>query len=132
MAVSQATRTQTRTDSMRTRIVAFLLALHNLIVTTVNEYGPGHSGRQPVDPSAAARMGIMDAVKLVGGAVIGIAVVTLVVNEVLSVGAIANSSGPFTAVIDSLETTGVAAMTLLVIGLLVVSASFIMRYMDSF
>jgi hypothetical protein len=77
-------------------------------------------------------MGVMNAVKMVGGAVIGIAVITLVVNEVLTVDAINNSSGPFTGVINSLETTGVAAMTLLVVGLLVVAASFIMRYMEGF
>jgi predicted DNA repair protein MutK len=69
---------------------------------------------------------------MVGGAVIGIAVTTLVVNEVLTVDSIANSTGPFTGVIDSITTTGVAAMTLLVIGLLVVSASYIMRYMGRF
>jgi len=50
----------------------------------------------------------------------------------LQVGTIANSTGPFAGVIDSLETTGVAAMTLLVIGLLVISASYIMRYMGRF
>lgn len=81
---------------------------------------------------AHSEMGVMDAVKMVGGAVIGIAVVTLVVNEVLTVDSINNSTGPFSGVIDSLETTGVAAMTLLVIGLLVVAASFIMRYMEGF
>lgn len=71
---------------------------------------------------------IMRVVQLVGGAVIGIAIVTLVVNEVLTVDAINNSSGPFSGVIDSLETTGVAAMTLLVVGLLVVAASQIMNF----
>jgi predicted DNA repair protein MutK len=81
---------------------------------------------------AHSEMGVMDAVKMVGGAVIGIAVVTLVVNEVLTVDSINNTSGPFTDVITSLETTGVAAMTLLVIGLLVVAASYIMRYMEGF
>lgn len=91
-----------------------------------------HLGAQQRMHGAHSEMSVMDAVKMVGGAVIGIAVVTLVVNEVLTVDSINNSTGPFSGVIDSLETTGVAAMTLLVIGLLVVSASFIMRYMEGF
>jgi len=132
MAVSQATETQTETDSMRTRVVALLIAVHNFLVETVNKAPIGHSGRAPVPQSAASTMGVLEAVKMVGGAVIGIAITTLVVNEVLTVDAINNSSGPFTGVIDSIETTGVAAMTLLVVGLLVVAASYIMRYMGRF
>lgn len=106
-------------------VVSFLLGLHNKLATL-------HPTRDTVDRHHAATMGVMDAVKMVGGAVIGIAVVVLVVNEVLTVGAINNTSGPFAPVIDSLGTTGVAAMTLLVIGLLVVAATYIMRYMDKF
>lgn len=132
--------TQTQTDSIasgaqsrlmaaRTQLVAMLLAFHNALVEVFDLERAGHA---PVDAAQASEMGVMDAVKMVGGAVIGIAVITLVVNQVLTVGAINNSSGPFTAVINSLETTGVAAMTLLVVGLLVVSASYIMRYMEGF
>jgi hypothetical protein len=71
---------------------------------------------------------MMRTVQMIGGAVIGIAVVTIVVNEVLTTGAVANSSGPFSGVIGSLETTGVAAMSLLVIGLLVAAASKLMGF----
>lgn len=76
-----------------------------------------------------AEMGIMGTVRLIGASVVGIAVTVVVVNEVLGIGTIANSSGPFAPVIDSLGTTGVAAMSLLVIGLLVVSASRVMGFM---
>jgi len=72
---------------------------------------------------------VMGAVRMIGGAVVGIAVIVLVVNEVLTIGAVSNSTGPFSGVIDSLETTGVAAMTLLVVGLVVVAAQQIMSYM---
>ena len=72
---------------------------------------------------------VMQAVRMIGGAVVGIAVIVLVVNEVLTIGAVSNSTGPFAGVIDSLETTGVAAMTLLVVGLVVVAAQQIMSYM---
>jgi hypothetical protein len=72
---------------------------------------------------------IMQAVRMIGGAVVGIAVIVLVVNQVLTIGAIENSTGPFSGVIDSLESTGVAAMVLLVVGLVVVAAQQIMGFM---
>jgi len=76
-------------------------------------------------------MPIMRAIQAIGGAVIGIAIVTIVVNAVLTTGAVQNSSGPFSGVIDSLETTGVSAMVLLVIGLLVAAATQIMGMFQS-
>ena len=72
---------------------------------------------------------VMQAVRMIGGAVVGIALIVLVVNEVLTIGAVSNSTGPFAGVIDSLETTGVPAITLLVVGLVVVAAQQIMSYM---
>lgn len=75
-----------------------------------------------------ADMAIMDAVRMIGGAVIGIAVIVIVVNEVLTTSAVNNSSGPFSGVINSLETTGVSAMVLLVVGLLVAAASKLMSF----
>ena len=75
-------------------------------------------------------MGIMQEVRLIGGAIITIAVIVLVLNEVLSVNAIANTTGPFSGVIDTLESTGGSALTLLVIGLLVVAAMAIMRFFN--
>lgn len=80
-------------------------------------------------PEREHLMPIMREVRMIGGAVVLIAIVTLVVNEVLTVDSIANSNGPFSGVIDSLNSTGVAAMTLLVVGLIVVAARAIMGYM---
>lgn len=71
---------------------------------------------------------MMRTVQMIGGAVIGIAIVTIVVNEVLTTNAVNNSTGPFGGVINSLETTGVAAMSLLVVGLLVAAASKLMSF----
>jgi len=81
------------------------------------------------DSTEEQTLPVMQAVRMIGGAVVGIAVIVLVVNEVLTIGAVSNSTGPFAGVIDSLETTGVAAMTLLVVGLVVVAAQQIMSYM---
>jgi hypothetical protein len=71
---------------------------------------------------------IMDVVRVVGGAMIGLAVLVVVLNEVFAIDAIANGTGQFSGVIDSLETTGSAALGLMVIGLLIVAANRIMSY----
>jgi hypothetical protein len=68
--------------------------------------------------------GIVRTVRLIGGAMITILLVALVLNEVF--GAINVGSGPFSGITDSLTTTGVAAMSLLIVGLLVVAANRIM------
>jgi hypothetical protein len=73
---------------------------------------------------------ISNMVRMIGGAVILIAIIVVVVNAVLTTGAVANSTGPFTPVIDDLETTGVAAMGLLIVGLLVAAGMWIMSIMD--
>ena len=70
----------------------------------------------------------MQQVRLIAGAMIGISVLVIVLNEVFSLDSIANSSGPFSDVVNSLESTGGAALGLLVIGLLVVAANAIMGF----
>lgn len=71
---------------------------------------------------------IMNTVRVLGGAMIGIAILVVVLNEVFSLDAIANSSGNFSTVIDSLQSTGGAALGLLVIGLLVLAANRVMGF----
>jgi len=71
---------------------------------------------------------IMQTVRLLGGALIGISVLVVVLNEVFSLDTIANGSGPFSGITDSLQSTGVAAMSLLVVGLLVVAANRVMGF----
>jgi len=78
---------------------------------------------QNADMAAA---GIMAQVRLIAGAMIGISVLVIVLNEVFSLNSVNNSSGPFSGVIDSLKSTGGAALGLLVVGLLVVAANSIM------
>lgn len=71
---------------------------------------------------------MMQAVRLIGGSMIGIAILVVVLNEVFAIDSIANTNGSFSGVIDSLESTGGAALGLLVIGLLVVGANRIMSF----
>jgi len=71
---------------------------------------------------------VMDVVRVIGGAMIGLAVLVVVLNQVFTLESIQSGSGPFQGVIDSLESTGGAALGLLVIGLLVVAANRIMGF----
>lgn len=80
------------------------------------------------DAEGLARADLMGTVRVIGGAMIGLAVLVVVLDEVFSINSISNSSGPFSGVIDSLESTGVAALSLLVIGLLVAAANRVMGF----
>ena len=71
---------------------------------------------------------IMGTVRLIGGAMIGIAVLALVLTEIFTLEAMDIDEGPFASVMDSLEGTGAAALGLLVIGLLVAAANRIMGF----
>ena len=64
---------------------------------------------------------IVRTVRVVGGAMITILLIALVLNEVF--GAVNIGSGPFSGIATDLQNTGVAAMSLLIVGLLVVAAN---------
>lgn len=136
-----ATADRAESHNPLTHIVAFLLALLGKFMETLERVGvlKKHSARLwaqdtpgvrhsadglEIDPDA--EMEFMRAIQVIGGAVITIAIVALVANEVLTLDAIANSSGPFSGVPDQLGDTGVAAITLLIIGLVVLAANRIM------
>lgn len=73
----------------------------------------------------------MQTVRVIGGAAIGLAVLVVVLNQVFTLDSISSGSGPFQGVIDSLESTGAAALSLLVIGLLVLAANRVMGFFGS-
>ena len=77
---------------------------------------------------------IMNEVRMIGGALVGIVIIALVLTEVydaveFETDADGNYTGPFGDIVAAAETTGVAAITLLIVGLLVLAASVIMRFM---
>ena len=77
---------------------------------------------------------VMSEVRTVGGALVAVMIVALVLTEVFEAvdfetDADGNYTGPFGEIVSAAETTGVAAISLLVVGLLVLSASVIMRFM---
>lgn len=71
---------------------------------------------------------IMGTVRLIGGAMIGIAILALVLTEVFTLEAMNITDGPFAGVMDSLQSTGGAALGLIVIGLLVAAANRVMGF----
>jgi len=71
---------------------------------------------------------IMQQVRLIAGAMIGIAVLVVVLNSVFALDSISNSTGPFSGVIDQLQNIGGAALGLIVIGLLVAGANRVMGF----
>lgn len=62
--------------------------------------------------------------RMLGGAMIVILLVAVVLNEVFA--AVNVGSGPFSQIGTDLETTGVAAIGLLIVGLIIVAANAIM------
>ena len=72
---------------------------------------------------------IMGEVRLIGGALVTILVIALVLSEIYA--AVDVGDGPFSSIVDDLETTGVAAISLLIVGLLVLAATAIMRLFGS-
>lgn len=82
--------------------------------------------------SGVSEAKIMGTVRVIGGAMIGIAVLALVLTEVFSLDAFSQTNGsydgPFGGVLDSLTSTGPAALGLLVIGLLVAAANRVMGF----
>lgn len=61
---------------------------------------------------------------------VGIGVVIL--NEIFTIEALNNTSGPFSGVVDTIGTTGVAALTLIVVGLIAYAGAVAMGYLDMF
>jgi hypothetical protein len=91
----------------------------------------GREGVETIEGALASygiQIDMMGVVRAIGGAMIGLAILVVVLNEVFSLETINNSSGSFSSVITSLESTGGAALGLLVIGLLVVAANRIMGF----
>jgi len=81
-----------------------------------------------VDADGMAQAKVMGTVRVILGAMIGLAVGIVVLNEVFSLNSIADSSGPFSDVITQIENIGGAALGLIVIGLLVAAANQIMSF----
>jgi len=80
------------------------------------------------DRTGYSQAAIMRTVRTMGGALVGISVLVVVLNEVFALDAISNSSGEFSGVITQLTNIGGAALGLLVIGILVLAANRVMGF----
>lgn len=95
-------------------------------------YKNGAAALDQPDPGERDR-GILNSIRMVAGGLIMVLVVTLVLTEVYNAvdfqtGPNGSYTGPFGPVVSTLEGTGVAALTLLVVGFLVIAAGAIMQY----
>jgi len=72
--------------------------------------------------------GIMNEIRMIGGALVMVVIIALVLTEVYDAIEVDDTS-PFYGILETAEDTGVAAITLLIVGLLVLAASVIMRFM---
>jgi len=132
MAFSLAESRHTATRAIAAFLVAMVAALSTVRKRVISDHNTaakssGHSELILANPDDS--MGIVREARMFGAAIVTIAITVVVVNEVLTVDTINNSSGPFAGVINDLETTGVAAMGLLVVGLLVVAGRVVMGFM---
>jgi len=84
----------------------------------------GFTAREQLRDQFSDSNRIVRTVRLIGGAMITLLLVAVVLNEIF--GAVNVGSGPFSGIGNDLETTGVAAISLLVVGLLIVAANRLM------
>ena len=109
------------------------LAGYSRMYDSSEEVGRRALGREKPDPGLSGdNRAIMSEVRMIGSALITILIIALVLNEVFNAlewetDAEGNYEGPFGPLVGDLETTGVAAMGLLIVGLLIAAAVGIMR-----
>jgi hypothetical protein len=77
-----------------------------------------------MDADSTSEYSIVRTIRLVGGGMIVALLTAVVLNEVFS--AVNVGSGPFSQIGTDLETTGVAAMGLLIVGFIVIAANRLM------
>lgn len=71
---------------------------------------------------------MMREIQLVGSGLVFTFILLIVLDEIYNATDYGQGNGPFSGLVDTLETTGASALTLLVVGFIVVAASGIMRY----
>jgi hypothetical protein len=85
--------------------------------------------REGLEAKLNDRLGMVRTARLIGGAMVTILLIAVVLNEVFQ--AVSVGDGPFSEIGNDLETTGVAAVSLLVVGLIVVAANRLMNIFGS-
>jgi len=91
--------------------------------TTAAKYA-ARRGRSRLEQSVSA--------KQIGSGLMTIALVVIVLNQLFTLSIIANSTGPFSDVISTVENIGGAALTLTTLAFLVLAGAVAMSFMDRF
>jgi hypothetical protein len=78
------------------------------------------------------KMGQSMGAKTIGKGLATVAITVVILNQILTIDAINNSTGPFTGVIDSVANIGSSALTLVVLAFLVLGGAVAMGFMDRF
>jgi len=92
----------------------------------------GQTGSTMRSPSRVARAAQSAGAKTIAQGLATVAIAVVILNEILTIGVVNNTSGPMSGVIDSVETIGGSALTLTVLAFLVLAGAIAMRYMDRF
>jgi len=71
---------------------------------------------------------MMREIQLVGSGLVFVFILLIVLDEIYNATDYGEGNGPFSGLVDTLETTGTSALTLLVVGFIVVAASAIMKF----
>jgi len=82
--------------------------------------------------SAKAKIKQSASAKRIGAGLMTVALVVIVLNQLFTLDIIANTSGPFSSTIDTIENIGGGALTIVVVGFLVLAGAVAMSFMDQF
>lgn len=129
--MSVATTTPGRTASEPLSRVVSLLMLAWAWVADLGDTLAAHMEAHEVDTEGMSLAQSLTA-KTIGKGLMTVALVVIVLNELFTLSIVNNTTGPFGDLIDTVENLGVAALTLVVIGFIVLGAAVAIGFMDRF
>lgn len=130
--MSVATKTPARTArTPNTRVVAVLATLWGLFLDICETVDAHLEAHEPVDTEGMTLAQSLTA-KSIGKGLMTIALVVVVLNQLFTLDVISNTTGPFSGLITTVENLGTAALTLVVLGFIILGAAVAMSYMDRF
>lgn len=87
-------------------------------------------GRSKIKREVALTQGAT--AKSIGAGLMTVALVVIVLNQLFTLDIVANTTGPFSSTIDTIENIGGGALTIVVLGFLVLAGAVAMSFMDRF
>lgn len=130
MSVANRTTGRTAPEPI-TAVVAFLLALLDGATELLETLQAHMDAHEPVDTRGMSLAQSITA-KSIGKGLMTVALVVIVLNQLFTLEIINNTSGPFAGLITTVENLGTAALTLVVLGFIILGAAVAMSFMDRF